>query len=316
MAQSSTGATIETGHTGAIHDAQLDYYGKLLATSAADHTIRVFDAGDPQGRCLAQLQGHEGPVWQLAWAHPKFGHIIASCSYDMKVIVWKEVNRGDWQMALKDESHQASVNSIAFGPWELGLLVAAGSSDEMVSVHTHKGGDQWHCRSFKAHPNGVNAVAWMPSTTSLGLATGGGDNQVRIWSYVTASDDWISSHQFQDGHSDWVRDLAWQPESGGGGHTLATCGADGLLLVWSQDSDSQPWRKKSVMKLGAPGWRVSWSVTGSMVCVSCGEASMQLFKENLDGQWIPVGSMDPQGLVADGAPPVATPPAGGPPPIT
>ena len=28
---------------------------------------------------------HEGPVWQLSWAHPKFGNILASCSYDRKV---------------------------------------------------------------------------------------------------------------------------------------------------------------------------------------------------------------------------------------
>ena len=28
---------------------------------------------------------HEGPVWQVAWAHPKFGSILASCSYDRKV---------------------------------------------------------------------------------------------------------------------------------------------------------------------------------------------------------------------------------------
>jgi len=28
---------------------------------------------------------HEGPVWQVAWAHPKYGSILASCSYDRKV---------------------------------------------------------------------------------------------------------------------------------------------------------------------------------------------------------------------------------------
>jgi len=33
---------------------------------------------------------HSGPVWQVAWAHPKFGHILASRSYDGKVIIWKE----------------------------------------------------------------------------------------------------------------------------------------------------------------------------------------------------------------------------------
>lgn len=33
---------------------------------------------------------HEGPVWQVAWANPKFGPILASSSYDGKVIIWKD----------------------------------------------------------------------------------------------------------------------------------------------------------------------------------------------------------------------------------
>lgn len=37
------------------------------------------------------LLRHSGPVWQVAWAHPSFGPILASCSYDGRVYVWKEV---------------------------------------------------------------------------------------------------------------------------------------------------------------------------------------------------------------------------------
>ena len=33
------------------------------------------------------LCSHEGPVWQVSWAHPKFGTILASCSYDRKVMI-------------------------------------------------------------------------------------------------------------------------------------------------------------------------------------------------------------------------------------
>lgn len=36
---------------------------------------------------LNLLCSHEGPVWQVAWAHPKYGSILASCSYDRKVQV-------------------------------------------------------------------------------------------------------------------------------------------------------------------------------------------------------------------------------------
>jgi protein transport protein SEC13 len=43
----------------------------------------VFDAMVPS-RLVKHAHRHEGPVWQVAWAHPKFGNILASCGYDCK----------------------------------------------------------------------------------------------------------------------------------------------------------------------------------------------------------------------------------------
>lgn len=40
------------------------------------------------------FDSHEGPVWQVAWAHPKFGPILASSSYDGKVFIWKDSGSG------------------------------------------------------------------------------------------------------------------------------------------------------------------------------------------------------------------------------
>lgn len=50
---------------------------------------------------------HEGPVWQVAWAHPTYGNILASCSYDRKVIIWKEEN-GTWDKMYKYTGHNSS----------------------------------------------------------------------------------------------------------------------------------------------------------------------------------------------------------------
>ena len=36
-------------------------------------------------------------MWQVAWAHPKFGSLLASCSFDNRVVVWKEVSDNVWQ---------------------------------------------------------------------------------------------------------------------------------------------------------------------------------------------------------------------------
>ena len=87
--------TIDTGHEDMIHGAEMDYYGLRLATCSSDSSVKIFDIKNGSQVLLADLKGHQGPVWQVAWAHPKFGNILASCSYDRKVIIWKG-SGGQW----------------------------------------------------------------------------------------------------------------------------------------------------------------------------------------------------------------------------
>ncbi len=51
---------------------------------------------------------HNGPVWQLSWAHPKYGNILASCGFDKKVSVWKETKPGEWNEVISHSEHQGS----------------------------------------------------------------------------------------------------------------------------------------------------------------------------------------------------------------
>lgn len=125
------------------HDAQMDYYGKRLATCSSDRKVKIFDvpaSGEPVH--VADLTGfveftergrplflpllriwsfprsffhymvifpcrHEGPVWEVAWAHPKFGVLLASCSYDRQVIVYREVE-GAWSTVHIHKHHESS----------------------------------------------------------------------------------------------------------------------------------------------------------------------------------------------------------------
>ena len=103
--------TIDTHHSSNIHDAQLDYYGKKLATASSDCSINIFEVvGDTQHNQLDSLAGHAGPVWQVGWAHPKFGVLLASCSYDKSVIIHRESPPGTWSPVHKHELHTSSVN--------------------------------------------------------------------------------------------------------------------------------------------------------------------------------------------------------------
>jgi protein transport protein SEC13 len=74
----------------------------------------------------------------VAWAHPKFGSLLASCSYDSKVLLWKEEN-GVWTLIKEHAVHGASVNAISWAPHEYGLMLACASSDGKVSILSFQG---------------------------------------------------------------------------------------------------------------------------------------------------------------------------------
>merc|ERR1719502_1762344 len=155
----STGvASLETRHEDMIHDAQLDYYGKRLATCSSDRSVKVFqvegEGAAAQHSLLQDLKGHEGPVWQVCWAHPKFGSLIASCSYDHKIIIWKEGQQGWAAVHNTGEAHTSSVNSIAWAPPEFGLALVAGSSDGSISVLQYVESRGWELQK-KEHAHNI-----------------------------------------------------------------------------------------------------------------------------------------------------------------
>ena len=56
------------------------------------------------------------------------------------------------------------MNSIAWAPWEYGLILAAGSADGRIHIIQRKQDDSWTKTTFEAHDGGVNAVSWGPPT--------------------------------------------------------------------------------------------------------------------------------------------------------
>ncbi|TDL23374.1 WD40 repeat-like protein [Rickenella mellea] len=339
-AMASDSIPIETAHEDMIHDAQLDYYGKRLATCSSDRTVKVFDVVDGEQKPGSghTLKGHAGPVWQVAWAHPKYGHILASCSYDGKVLIWKEEHQqgqarsaGVWTKVKEHNLHSASVNSVCWAPHELGAIVACASSDGKLSVLTFKNDGTWGADIFNGHAIGCNAVSWAPATipgslitphqTSLPgqpaqspaavkrFASAGCDNLVRIWGFNEETQAWVEEETLE-GHADWVRDVAWAPNIGLPRSYIATASQDKTVLIWTKDSPTSPWVKTALdpsssaaatVTPGAPPapagrfpdvvWRVSWSLAGNILAVSCGDGKVTLWKENLKGVWECVNEM-------------------------
>jgi len=307
MAQVAAITKLPTNHDGElIHDCQMDYYGKQVASAGSDRRIKIFDVVEGgQRQQTAELTGHEGPVWQVAWAHPEFGNILASCSYDRQVFVWKEHAPLHWSLVHKFLGHDGSVNAVAWAPHELGLRLACASSDENVSVLTFHGNDgggnaNWTSTMFQAHKTGCNAVAWAPYDAASGtmrLVTGGCDNLVKLWHCGADGATWQEAVVLPPLHTDWVRDVAWAPTPGpSGGAVLASCAQDRKVAVWSEANGQ--WSPK-VIELPAAVWSVSWSVTGGILAVAGGDEQVTLWRETMGGEWTRIGQLSEDSPVAE-----------------
>lgn len=290
---------IDSAHSDIIHDVQVDYYGRRVASCSSDRIIKVFAVSGEQHSLLANLSGHEGPVWQVAWAHPKFGSILASCSYDRKVIIWKETSENQWVQAQVFQEHEGSVNSISFAPHEYGLCLACGSSDGRISILTHRADGGWDRQKLdQAHPVGVLSVSWGPSTVPGSLmgsapnptpkfASGGCDNTVKIWKFVDGS--WkMDCYPPLLKHTDWVRDVAWAPNLGLPKSTIASASQDGTVIIWTQKKEGDTWQPLVLHDFKVPVWRASWSLTGNILAISDANNAVTLWKEALDGEWAQV----------------------------
>jgi len=289
---STLNASFDTQHEDMIHDVQLNYYGRRMATASSDRSIKIWDLStDPNTppTLTADLKGHEGPVWQVAWAHPKFGTYLASCSYDRRVIIWKEVNN-EWK-PVYEYKHDLSVNSVSWAPHEFGLCLAAASSDSKISIHTHKGGDQFSEEKFPGHKFGANSVSWSPFKR---FVSGGCDNNVIIWRF-DSDNRWVLEETLE-AHTDWVRDVAWAPNIGLPSTTIASCSQDGSVIIWTQEEPNARFHYKIIKPKGTEVvWRVSWSITGNILAVSGGDNKVTLWKESLEGEWKPIYNMDENG---------------------
>lgn len=291
---------IETGHQDMVHDVAMDYYGKRLATASSDTTVKILAVSGSSQQLVATLTGHTGPVWQVAWAHPKFGSILASCGYDGRVVLWKEGNTSsEWIQAHVFTDHKSSVNSIAWAPHELGLCLACGSSDGNISIFSARSDGGWDTTKIEqAHPVGVTSVSWAPSTSPGSLvssaevnpnekiASSGADSTIKIWKHHGNGVWKMDCFPALSMHTDLVRDVSWAPNLGLPKSTIASASQDGTVIIWTASTkEGEKWDGKIINDFKTPVWRVSWSLTGNILAVADGNNNVTLWKEAVDGEW-------------------------------
>jgi protein transport protein SEC13 len=171
-------------------------------------------------------------VSQLAWSHPKFGNLIASCGFDRKVCIWKEISGNKWDKLYEYTEHSNCVNCVSFCPYDYGVILIAGSTDGNISIHEYKSkcillklDDNWTSAVVSnAHNFGVNCLCFASYNdenggtgilSSLRFISSGNDGNIKIWkaeenNFGYDIRSFTTEGVLSDGHEDTIRDVVWK----------------------------------------------------------------------------------------------------------
>jgi len=342
MAMQCIDNEFDTGSRSFMHDIAYDYYGKRLAVCSSKECITIFRQSlvdgnpdhwerEPNGRLEHKgSTGHKGPVVKLAWAHPEFGSIIASCSKDHKVIIWKEeVGSGasnvEWQLKTELVDAREEVTDVKFAPHHMGLKLALCSKDGFVRIYEAPDvmqPDHWDpVHEFEAGGQEglaqVMCIAWNPSRFDtpmllVGLKSRGDERSsvattIKVWSFSENHRRWqpLTILEGEDAPTQTVLDVAWAPNVGRRYHLLAACSADDKddkkhLRIWKIpggkkmfDAEDEQ-RETFVTGDGNQAQRISWNVTGTILASTGDAGEVQLWTmDHFTREWTIHHSISP-----------------------
>jgi len=204
------------------------------------------------------LQAHTQDVKKVVW-HPELD-ILASCSYDNRIKMYKEDGDDDWVCFATLSSHDSTVWSMSFD--KTGKRLASCGDDKCVKVWQEYASDNeegvknsvqfgmkkdpvWKCVTTLSgfHTRCIYDIDW--SRINNLIATACGDDSIRIFG-ETSSDgkaDELNKnepvfeikYQKENAHSQDVNSIAWNPVED---NLIASASDDGSVKLWRLEKDS------------------------------------------------------------------------------
>jgi len=316
--------SISAGHEDLIHDVAYDFYGRRMATCSSDQKVKIFDQ-DSSGNwvCTASWQSHHGSVWKVTWAHPEFGQVIATCSFDRSAKVWEEIvgekgegGQNHWVVKTSLVDSRTSVTDVKFAPKHLGLMLATSSADGVVRIYEAPDVmnlSQWSLRDEINIKMVCSCITWNPSLSrqhnpliAVGSDESSSSNshqgKVKVYEYSDTVRRWQLVETFST-ISDPVHDIAFAPNIGRSYHVLAVASKDLRIVTLKPsvqgDKDPASVTKFDIRQAGqfedhnSVVWRVCWNITGTILATSSDDGKVKLWKANYFDNWKCVSTLAP-----------------------
>ncbi|KAJ7150905.1 WD40-repeat-containing domain protein [Mycena crocata] len=156
---------IPNAHNDLVTDASYDFYGLRLATCSLDQHIKIWQVDETNGSWAVEddWKAHDAALSKISWAHPEFGTIIASSSFDRTVKVWEQASAAGVPGAQQVNGNGATGNA---------------SQSQTPGPSTSR----WIERAVLPEARGtVRAVEFAPHHFGLKLASISSDNHLRIY---------------------------------------------------------------------------------------------------------------------------------------
>eukprot|EP00871_Galdieria_phlegrea_P005133 jgi/Galph1/5620/GphlegSOOS_G4258.1 len=309
---------MQPSETSFIQDIAYDYYGKRLVTVSIGRDICIWSKkqGTEDWQCTCKWKGHEGPILSASWAHPSFGSLIATGSYDRRVIVWEESDTcgsssfhetgQGWCALAHLVDAREEVRQVQFAPPHLGLIFASGSADGFIRIYScldmadlH----QWPLVVELDAESPVTSLCWNPSTDSPAVLAVASYRDCRIWQLDKEKKSWETkyllctwerfssdSRATKEEEESFFCSVAWAPHVGRSYELIAVGCFDGTVLIFKlpRMSDNKKDKNQAVEEKFTPiavlhhGQqkisRLQWNVVGSILASSGEDSEIRLWK--------------------------------------